>query len=193
MFGLFWLVFFASAFGEMVLAGVFATWYWTRPRSKVPFFTLTAAVFRALRYTQLFFWKKINLKKWFFLLNRYHIGTLAFGSLLVAICRMIRVVLEYIDQKLKQYDNQVTKAILCCLKCCFYCLEKFIKFINRNAYIMCAIHGKNFCVSAKDAFSLLMRNILRTFVLDKVINNNVAWLLQINYLLLFRWLILCFS
>lgn len=25
---------------------------------------------------------------------------------------------------------------MCCLKCCFWCLEKFIKFINRNAYIM---------------------------------------------------------
>lgn len=23
-----------------------------------------------------------------------------------------------------------------CLKCCFWCLEKFIKFLNRNAYIM---------------------------------------------------------
>lgn len=25
---------------------------------------------------------------------------------------------------------------MCCLKCCFWCLEKFIKFLNRNAYIM---------------------------------------------------------
>uniref|UniRef100_A0A171AMW2 Choline transporter-like protein n=1 Tax=Triatoma infestans TaxID=30076 RepID=A0A171AMW2_TRIIF len=33
---------------------------------------------------------------------------------------------------------------------------------------MCAIHGKNFCMSAKDAFNLLMRNVLRVIVLDKV-------------------------
>lgn len=57
---------------------------------------------------------------------------------------------------------------MCCLKCFFWCLEKFLKFINKNAYIMCAIHGKNFCSSAKDAFLLLMRNIVRVFVLDKV-------------------------
>ncbi|GAA6089604.1 choline transporter-like protein 4, partial [Tachysurus ichikawai] len=31
-----------------------------------------------------------------------------------------------------------------------------------------AIYGKNFCVSAKNAFSLLMRNIIRVVVLDKV-------------------------
>lgn len=101
---------------------------------------------------------------------RYHLGTLAFGALILAICRMIRIMLEYIDQKLKKYDNPVTRAIMCCLKCCFYCLEKFIKFINRNAYIMCAVHGKNFCASAKDAFNLLMRNLLRTFILDKVVS-----------------------
>lgn len=99
---------------------------------------------------------------------RYHLGTLAFGSLIIAICRIIRVMLEYIDRKLKKYDNEVTKAILCCCKCFFWCLESFLKFINRNAYIMCAIHGKNFCGSAKDAFSLLMRNVVRVFVLDKV-------------------------
>ncbi|XP_066258139.1 choline transporter-like 2 isoform X2 [Euwallacea similis] len=147
VFGFFWLAFFVSAFGQMVLAQVFAQWYWTIRKSELPFFALTAALYRTIRY---------------------HLGTLAFGSLIIAICRMIRVCLEYVDHKLKKYDNAFTKAILCCLKCFFWCLEKFIKFINKNAYIMCAIHGKNFCASAKDAFMLLMRNIIRVFVLDKV-------------------------
>ena len=43
-----------------------------------------------------------------------------------------------------------------------------MKFINMNAYIMCAIYGKNFCTSARDAFLLLLRNPVRAFVLDKV-------------------------
>ena len=33
---------------------------------------------------------------------------------------------------------------------------------------MCAIHGKGFCSSARDAFNLLMRNFLRVVALDKV-------------------------
>lgn len=49
-----------------------------------------------------------------------------------------------------------------------------MKFLNRNAYIMCAIHGKNFCSSAKDAFNLLMRNVLRVFALDKVSLKNIV-------------------
>lgn len=131
----------------MVLAATFATWYWTFHKSNVPFFTLSNGMARTVRY---------------------HLGTLAFGSLIVAICRIIRVILEYIDQKLKKFDNPFTKAIMCCMKCFFWCLEKFLRFLNKNAYIMCAIHGKNFCGSAKDAFNLLMRNFLRVVALDKV-------------------------
>uniref|UniRef100_A0A4D5RA77 Choline transporter-like protein n=1 Tax=Scolopendra viridis TaxID=118503 RepID=A0A4D5RA77_SCOVI len=148
LFGLFWGLFFVTGLGEMVLAGAFATWYWAFDKRNVPTFVITASFCRTFRY---------------------HLGSLAFGSLLIAIVRMIRVLLEYIDRKLKEYsDNTISKALMCCLKCCFWCLEKFIKFINRNAYIMIAIYGKNFCVSAKNAFFLLMRNIARVVVLDKV-------------------------
>ncbi|KAH8420714.1 hypothetical protein KR222_002885 [Zaprionus bogoriensis] len=147
IFGFLWLSFFISAFSDMVLAATFARWYWTFKKRDVPYFTLTHAFFQTAFY---------------------HLGTLAFGSLILAICRAIRLVLEYIDAKLKKYDNAVTRAILCCMRCFFWLLESFLRFLNRNAYIMCAIHGKNFCSSAKDAFNLLMRNFLRVITLDKV-------------------------
>ncbi|XP_052896264.1 choline transporter-like 2 isoform X2 [Anopheles moucheti] len=145
--GFFWCICFVSAFSEMVLAFTFATWYWTRQKSRLPFFVLTRGVTRTIFY---------------------HLGTLAFGSLIIAICKIIRAFLEYVDHKLKGYDNGVTRAILCCCRCFFWCLESFLKFLNTNAYIMCAIYGKNFCSSAKDAFSLLTRNVLRVIALDKV-------------------------
>lgn len=50
----------------------------------------------------------------------------------------------------------------------FRLLEKFMRFVNRNAYIMCAISGKSFCPSAQEAFMLLLRNVVRVVVLDKV-------------------------
>jgi hypothetical protein len=34
------------------------------------------------------------------------------------------------------------------------CLEKFMRFINRNAYIMCAMKSTNFCSSSIAAFNL---------------------------------------
>lgn len=45
-------------------------------------------------------------------------------------------------------------------------LEKFLKFLSKNAYIMMAIHGKSFFPSAKDAFFLLARNSVRYLVLN---------------------------
>uniref|UniRef100_A0A8C9FFX0 Choline transporter-like protein n=1 Tax=Pavo cristatus TaxID=9049 RepID=A0A8C9FFX0_PAVCR len=100
--------------------------------------------------------------------RRYHTGSLAFGSLILAIVQLIRVILEYLDHRLKGAENKLAKLLLGCLKCCFWCLEKFLKFLNRNAYIMIAVYGTNFCTSARNAFSLLMRNIIRVVVLDKV-------------------------
>ncbi|XP_075150087.1 choline transporter-like 2 [Haematobia irritans] len=147
VFGYLWLTFFIDAFSDMVLACTFATWYWTFKKKDVPFFTLTKSIFQT---------------------TFYHLGTLAFGSLILAICRMIRLILEYIDRKIKKYDNALTRAVLCCMKCFFWLLESFLKFLSKNAYIMCAIHGKNFCTSAKDAFNLTMRNFLRVVTLDKV-------------------------
>ncbi|XP_062920880.1 choline transporter-like protein 5 isoform X1 [Mobula hypostoma] len=148
LFVFLWLVNFAIALGQCTLAGAFASYYWAfKKPADIPSFPLLASFGRALRY---------------------HTGSLAFGSLILALVQFIRVILEYLDNKLKGAQNKFARFLLCCLKCCFWCLEKFIKFLNRNAYIMIAIYGKNFCTSAKEAFFLLMRNVVRVAVLDKV-------------------------
>ncbi|XP_029014375.3 choline transporter-like protein 2 isoform X1 [Betta splendens] len=148
VFLFFWCANFVIALGQMTLAGAFSSYYWAPAKPQdMPAFPIFSSLGRSLRY---------------------HTGTLAFGSLIVSIIQIIRVLLEYLDHKLKVAQNKFAKFLLCCLKCCFWCLEKFIKFINRNAYIMVAIYGKNFCTAARDAFFLLMRNVLRVAVLDKV-------------------------
>ncbi|CAL1583414.1 unnamed protein product [Knipowitschia caucasica] len=143
-----WCVNFALALGQCTLAGAFASYYWAYNKPKdIPTFPLSGAFLRTLRY---------------------HTGSVAFGALILTLVQLVRIILEYIDHKTRSAQNPVARFILCCLKCCLWCLEKFIKFLNRNAYIMVAIYGKNFCTSAKNAFMLLMRNIVRVVVLDKV-------------------------
>ena len=39
----------------------------------------------------------------------YHLGTVAFGSLILAVIRMIRTVLEYVEKKCKMVNNDLTK------------------------------------------------------------------------------------
>jgi len=38
------------------------------------------------------------------------------------------------------------------------CFQRFIEFLNKNAYIQIALTGKNFCTAAYDAFWLIARN-----------------------------------
>ncbi|KAG0722373.1 Choline transporter-like protein 2 [Chionoecetes opilio] len=185
LFALFWSMFFVSAFGEMVLAGAFASWYWVFDKSKVPTFAVTMSLGRTLRYhnTNTIGYTILQLS----LSLQVHTGTLAFGSLIIAIVRMVRVILEYIDHKVKQHsDSKVVRALLCCCRCCLWCLEKFLKFINSifKQNIMCHYVKGTFSVPERlrvlrhlreellcvgqECLLLIMRNIVRVVVLDKV-------------------------
>jgi choline transporter-like protein 2/4/5 len=148
LFMFFWLINFVRALAEMTLAGTFAHWYFSRhdPQS-MPKCPLWHSFFRAAFY---------------------HIGSLAFGSLLIALLQWLRSILEWIDTKLKKYDNAFVRCCVRCCCCCMWCLEKFLKFLNRNAFIMIAIYGQNFCSAAHSAFYLLLRNAVRLVVVDKV-------------------------
>uniref|UniRef100_A0A8C7W8X9 Choline transporter-like protein n=1 Tax=Oncorhynchus mykiss TaxID=8022 RepID=A0A8C7W8X9_ONCMY len=111
-----WLVNFTIALGQCTLAGAFASYYWARRKPQdIPPCPLFSSFSRAIRY---------------------HTGSLAFGALILAVVQMARIILEYLDSKLKGANNVAARFVLCCLKCCFWCLERFVKFMNRNAYIM---------------------------------------------------------
>ena len=145
---LYWVTNFIIALGEMTLAGAYASYYWARRKPKdIPMFPVVAALWRPLRF---------------------HIGSLAFGSFIIAVIQIIRTLLEYVEEKVEAQSNPITRFIFCCCKCFFWCLEKFMRFINRNAYIEIAVYGYNFCAAAKSAFFLLMRNILRVTVLNSI-------------------------
>lgn len=149
LFGWLWGSQFIIAFAECSLAGAFASYYWARNKPKdIP----TLPVFSSM-------WRTLS----------NHTGSLAFGAAIIAIVKLIRITLEYIHKKLKENtDNPVANFFMKCLKCCFWCLEKCLRFLNKNAYIMIAIYGKSYCSSAKEAFSLLLRNPARTIAINGV-------------------------
>lgn len=90
----------------------------------------------------------------------YHLGTAALGSLVIPISYIFRAILGFIYGMLRKWDNKLTKCTLSCMKCLFWSTKK--------TYIMCAIHGKPFCTSARDAFNLLMRTFPRAVALNKI-------------------------
>jgi len=55
---------------------------------------------------------------------RYHLGTIAFASLIIATVQFIRITVKYIEQRTRTNPpNYLQKAIFCILQCCLKCIE----------------------------------------------------------------------
>ena len=136
-----WTANFIAGIGSLVIAVAVATWYFTPfdQRSGVGSQTVCWAYGTVLRF---------------------HMGTAAFGGLIIALVQFARWVALYVEKHCKSVQgNPVARVIFCCVDCCLCCLEKCLKFVSKQAYIQTAIHGSNFCTGAKDAFFTIARNI----------------------------------
>ena len=133
----------------MAIAGAVCFWYFTTNKShkrRVPVMTGL----------------KTTLMK--------HMGSVAFGSMIIAIVQLLRAILAYIDRKSKdvQKKNVVIRYVFKCLACCLWCFEKCVKYVSTNAYILVAMKGKSFCSSAVEAVGIIIRNIARVGTLNTI-------------------------
>ncbi|KAM3175125.1 hypothetical protein ACTXT7_009133 [Hymenolepis weldensis] len=152
-----WLINYFIAVDQMTLAGTFAKFYFSqrqvrRGGGSNPCYFCGVCLIFGTGASVIFF----------------HTGSLALGSLLITLLWVLRAILLKIERRLKLANNEIAKFFMRCLCCCFWCLDKFLRFLNRNAYIMMAIYGHGFCQSAKDAFSLIVRNVVRVVVVEKI-------------------------
>lgn len=76
-------------------------------------------------------------------ITRYHLGSVMFGSFIVAVVEFLRYVAKYYEKQAKAMKNQTAALILKCVQCVLWCFEKFIQFLNKNAYIQIALTGKD--------------------------------------------------
>ena len=105
---------------------------------------------------------------------RYHMGSIAFGAAVIAICQMIRAIFEYYKRKiLAANDNACVRFMLCYTSYLLWALEKCIKFITKNAYIQVALRNCWFCTGAWNAFALILKNAGRFGWL-----NSIGWILN---------------
>jgi choline transporter-like protein 2/4/5 len=94
---------------------------------------------------------------------RYNLGSLAFGSFLIAVVVAIRLIFEYIDAKMKASGDQGVMAapVRCLMKvvrCCLDCCHRFVKYINKNAYCQVVLTGESFCTAAINGFLLILKH-----------------------------------
>ncbi|ENN75884.1 choline transporter-like 1 [Dendroctonus ponderosae] len=104
-------------------------------------------------------------------LIKYHLGSVALGSLIITIFKIPRLLLMYLHERFtrnKEKGNECASCGLKCCICCFYCLEKFIRYLNHNAYTVIAIDGSNFCKAAGTAFEVLTSHALQVATINSL-------------------------
>jgi len=144
-FGLLWNHAFLAALPQFVIASACCMWYFAQGQGKEPQSPVGKSITRGLVY---------------------HLGSLAFGAFVIAVIDAIRIVVTYFEVHMRNardggVQNCCANYCLTCSNCCLDCFERFMKFINRHAYIQIAMTGENFCKAAQESFFLLLRNALR--------------------------------
>ena len=91
---------------------------------------------------------------------RYHLGTVAFASLVVAIVQLIQLVMEAFIRKTRklQDNNQLLKLVISCSRLVLECFKKTVEFISECGLVYTALEGSSFCYSCYETFKLIGLN-----------------------------------
>ena len=112
-----WVVFFLLAANDYVHDVAVVSWYFTSREDKVGNFSILRG-----------FW-------WLF---RYNLGSILFGSCLIALITLARIVAEYLESQVKAANGGApppcVSCLFGCIRCCLDCCDRFVKYINDNAY-----------------------------------------------------------
>lgn len=159
VFHFFWVTQFLFYFGYATFAGATADWY----------FTATDANGKKKRGDDedaLTNWPVLQSVK---RVLRYHTGTLAVCAFIIAVVKMARLVITYVEAKTKgEPPNRLQKAIFVALQCYLKCLECCLDKINKYALVWMAIYGDGFAHSVCSSFALVWRNLFRVAAVNTV-------------------------
>eukprot|EP00667_Euglena_gracilis_P006377 EG_transcript_6435 len=169
LFGYFWATAFLSALTYTSLAFAAVFWYFSAPGDH-----------KVLPPGAL--WHGVGLTA------RYHLGTLAFGALFVGV-QMARAALRVVEEQCRRVhqNNTASPCVLACARCCLAGLERVIRLVNHNAFVITCIDGTGFCASAEKGMGLVLTNAARvgttSFVVGAVLFLIRAFIAGTNTLL----------
>lgn len=161
LFGVLWVVEFIKACAWITMSGAVCYWYFFKDdKDKYETYPLLSSCRRVMRY---------------------HLGSAAFGALIIAICQLVRYMLATLDWYTKdlQDSNLVFKMAIKCSQCAMWCLQKTIEFVSYFGFVYIALEGKNFCWSCKETFKFLLtpKNAIQTAV-NKVVQKLIVLIIS---------------
>eukprot|EP01112_Ceratiomyxa_fruticulosa_P016006 TRINITY_DN4801_c0_g1_i2.p1 TRINITY_DN4801_c0_g1~~TRINITY_DN4801_c0_g1_i2.p1 ORF type:complete len:520 (-),score=81.17 TRINITY_DN4801_c0_g1_i2:357-1916(-) len=151
IFGFLWTSAFLSAVFQHSVAGAIACWYFGRDSSNGANRESGVGSPAVVSFFQAF---------------TTSFGSLAFGSLVIAIVEFLEFLLR--QSKKANAQNKLLVFIISCLQCVLGCIEGIVQWINKFAYIYVAMHGYSFCKSARGCFELISRNAFTAVIMDLI-------------------------
>ncbi|XP_014223173.1 choline transporter-like protein 1 [Trichogramma pretiosum] len=139
---------------RLSVAGSYGTWYWAMNKREVPLTTTLRFIYIAVRY---------------------HIGPVAFGSLILTVCFILRMLISMICSSAGADDpnaNPVTCLFRSCLLCCYAavsCLETIVESVTGLSFVYIALHGGGFIDAARESFNMFRRNFLKVAILSQIV------------------------
>ena len=167
LFGFLWTIESVNNLGWTTMSGSVSHWFFFRNsiKTKIP---LMRSLYRAARY---------------------HLGTIVFGSFIVAVIQLIRIILMALDHytKKQQNSNLMLKLLIKCTQCCMWCLEKTIKFITNYCYIYVAMQGAGFCKACFATFALIVTNPAQ-LAINTFVRTILSWIQLLGLPVASGWL-----
>ncbi|KAG8949783.1 putative choline transporter, neither null mutation nor overexpression affects choline transport [Tulasnella sp. 424] len=94
------------------------------------------------------------------------LGSIAFGSLIVTILELIRLLLNAAQNN---SDDAFGAILACVAACCVGCIESLVEYFNRYAYIEIALYGKPYIPAAKDTWRLFKDRGIDALINDSLV------------------------
>lgn len=94
-------------------------------------------------------------------------GSICFGSLIIAIVKLIRALLR------TAMDNSdgVMAFVACIAVCILACIEDLLEYFTHYAFTQVAVYGKSFCTAAKDTWTMIKDRGVEAIINDNLIGN----------------------
>jgi len=90
---------------------------------------------------------------------RYHLGTIAFASALIAAIQTIEAILMYLKEKIGDSENPFAKTLMKCVIAVVKCMDCIMDRCNKNTLVVTAVLGTPFCGGCAKTLGLLFNNM----------------------------------
>lgn len=162
----------SGAVTGLVVFVVFA-FYWISETLKAIFFATNCGVFGAWYYAPPGQKKQPVSLSSFGRATSFSLGSLAFGSLIVAILDIIRGIVSLIQSTEASEGDMVGYAISCVAGCIISCIAWLIEFFNKYAIVNVSLYGNSYIHAAKETWRLMKDRGIDALAQDSLV--NIVW------------------